>query len=244
MNKIYAEKGKAALPSNKHIEQRVPVNLQKEASVPRLRVSRWNPSLIRVTLEDLHVITVAHLPPRSELLRGQCWPPWCDPRDGPCASHFPKQLCWQWGFPLWLQTLVLAELTFFSLHFFLSACFSVHTLTSVNEFSVSLSQADGSRCVTVLLTRDECFTEILFPVTWVLICRRDLQCCLPTTAVCTVLLSILTCHLEFLCVCVCPLALFRAGLFSEQKLRGRERHRAFPHHHCLWTCTAPYPHHF
>lgn len=70
------------------------------------------------------------------LERAVCWPPWCDPRDGPCALTPPKQLCWQWGF-LWLQTLVLAELTFFSLHFFLSACFPSARWRWVNEFSVS-----------------------------------------------------------------------------------------------------------
>lgn len=50
VNKIYAQGREKSLSSNKHIEQHVRVNLQKEAPVRRLPISRWNPSLVCVTL--------------------------------------------------------------------------------------------------------------------------------------------------------------------------------------------------
>lgn len=137
VNKIYAQGRESSLSSNKHIEQRVRVNLQKETSVPRLRISRWNPSLIRVTLRTCMCDNRCS----SSSKELSSWEGSVDPRGVIHGTGHvllpPKQLCWQWGFLSDCRRWFWLNWLFFPYTFSLSACFSIRTLTSVNEFSVS-----------------------------------------------------------------------------------------------------------
>ena len=137
VNKIYAQGREKSLSSNNHIEQHVRVNLQKEAPVPRLPISRWNPSLVRVTL-------------RTCACNNRCSSSSEEPSswEGSADLHGvihgadqallpPKQLCWQRSFLSDCRRWFGLNWLFLSYTFSLSACFSVRMLTSVNEFSVS-----------------------------------------------------------------------------------------------------------